>query len=145
MWRLPHRLCHGHTLPFPFGRLLTAENFYCKKENITGTPSQNASISGSLVLSSKPFSIIAGLFAGYTPLGVESCNELLDECFPKIYWSGVCLRVPLWQDKISNQYAALTSDSQDFWVIPSKRRRHHTFHKRKSGVQFSAPGNLMIR
>ncbi len=87
---------------------------YIVKADSNGIPS-GTSLSGSLVRSTKPVSVISGLTCGYVPLGTEACNELLNMELPRRLTDTIFYTAPF------SDYPAyglmFVSDVADFFAI----------------------------
>ncbi len=97
----------------PFTVLLGRGECYIVKADTSDHPS-DPSLSGSIIQSTKPVSVISGLTCGYVPVGDQSCNELLDELIGKKWWGSHFLVQPL-GDGDSGVEIVLTSD-RDFYA-----------------------------
>ena len=107
----------NHPAHIPIQITLNKGECYIVKADTFGVP-YDASLSNSTVHTSKPVSIIAALTCGYNPLGVESCDELLDEVLPKKYTDTIFYVVPLLDTLVTNT-VLFTSDTPDFFVFSS--------------------------
>ena len=83
----------GQPANVPFTVSLNPGECYIVKADIS--VDSITSLSGSTVSSSAPVSVIAGTTCGYVPLGVESCNELMDELIGKKWWGNHFFVQPL--------------------------------------------------
>lgn len=87
---------------------------YIVKADSNGIPA-GTSLSGSLVRSTKPVSVISGLTCGYVPLGTEACNELLNMELPRRLTDTIFYTAPF------SDYPAyglmFVSDVPDFFAI----------------------------
>jgi hypothetical protein len=75
----------GQAAGVPFSVVLNTGECYIVKSDISAG-NLSTTLSGSTVSSSKPVSVIVGTTCAYVPLGVESCNELMDELLGKKWW-----------------------------------------------------------
>ncbi|HEY3875686.1 MAG TPA: hypothetical protein VGM92_09430 [Candidatus Kapabacteria bacterium] len=86
---------------------------YILKADSSGEPS-DPSLSGTTISSTKPVSVISGLSCAYVPIGVESCNELLDAVIGKKWWGSHFFVQPLGNGD-DGVLLVLTSD-RDFYA-----------------------------
>jgi hypothetical protein len=75
----------GQSANKPFTIVLNAGECYIVKSDTSDQPI-STSLSGSIISSTQPVSVIVGTTCGYVPLGVESCNEIMDELLGKKWW-----------------------------------------------------------
>ncbi|MFI5264707.1 MAG: IgGFc-binding protein, partial [Candidatus Kapaibacterium sp.] len=107
----------NHPANVPITTTLNRGECYMVKADTNGLPLVT-SLSNSTVRSTKPVSIIAGVSCGYNPLGVESCDELLDEVLPMKYSDTIFYVVPL-RDSFVTNTVLFTSEVKAYFVIPS--------------------------
>jgi hypothetical protein len=104
----------NHPARVPILTTLNQGECYIVKADTSGVPYQ-VSLVNSTIHSSKPVSVIAGITCGYVPLGIESCNQMLDEILPKKITDTIFYVVPLLDTLVQNT-VLFTSDSASFWV-----------------------------
>jgi hypothetical protein len=106
---------NGKPANVPFTVTLNRGECYIVKADINDSPS-STSLVESRVSSSKPVSVIVGLTCAYNPLGVESCNELMDELIPRSAWGtefNACPLSPYGEEDI----LFFSSDVQSYTLI----------------------------
>jgi hypothetical protein len=95
----------------PFLVMLNRGECYIVKADTSDHPS-DPSLSGSIVRATKPVSVISGLTCGYVPVGIQACNELMDELIGRKWWGTHFFMQPLDVNDLGGQLV-LTS-SADF-------------------------------
>ncbi|HET6400924.1 MAG TPA: IgGFc-binding protein [Candidatus Kapabacteria bacterium] len=92
----------------PFTVMLNRGECYIVKSDTSDHPS-DPSLSGSLVRSTKPVSVISALTCGYVPVAVQACNELMDQLIGKKWWGSHFFVQPL-DPNDSGEEIVLTCD-----------------------------------
>ncbi len=104
----------NHAAGVPIQVVLNRGECYIVKADNLAAPT--TSLSNSVVHSSKPVSVIAGITCGYVPLAVESCNEMIDEVLPKKITGTTFYVVPLRDGTVENT-VLFTSDNLNFSLL----------------------------
>jgi hypothetical protein len=96
----------------PITVLLNRSECYIVKADDNSVP-LTTTLNGSTVRSDKPVSVITGTTCAYVPLGLESCNEVMDELIPKRAWGSEFYMQPM--STVNNpDVAFFTSDVMNY-------------------------------
>jgi hypothetical protein len=95
----------------PFTVMLNRGECYIVKSDTSDHPS-DPSLSGSTIHASAPVSVISGLTCAYVPVGIQACNELMDELIGKKWWGTHFFIQPLDIDDTGGQI--VLTNSSDF-------------------------------
>jgi hypothetical protein len=113
---VPSVLTLGNHKPgIPILTSLNKGECYIFKADSFGVPI-SISLTNSTVRASKPVSIVTGISCGYVPLGVQSCDEMLDEILPRKITADTFYVAPLLNGFAKNT-AYFTSDIANYFVI----------------------------
>jgi len=107
----------NHPANVPIHVSLNRGECYIVKSDITDLPFETT-LSKSIVTSTYPVSIITAISCGYNPLGIESCNEMLDEVLPRRITDTIFYVTPILGPTETN-IVLFTSETQSFWVSSS--------------------------
>ncbi len=99
----------------PFTITLDRGECYIVKADARSFPA-NTSLVESRISSDKPVSVVTGLTCAYNPLGVESCNELMDELIPRSAW-GTDFNVRTLSPFNDEDIIFITSDVKNYSVV----------------------------
>jgi hypothetical protein len=105
----------GQPASVPFTVTLNRGECYMVKAD-TGDQPFTTSLSGSTISATGPVSVIAGTTCAYVPLGIESCNEIMDEIIGKKWWGTHFFIQPL-GNLDSTSEVVITSDRPFFATI----------------------------
>ncbi|MDP4219949.1 MAG: hypothetical protein Q8896_05880 [Bacteroidota bacterium] len=114
----------NHAANVPINITLNRGECYMVKADSLGTPI-DMSLTHSTVRASRPVSVITAISCGYVPLGIESCNEMLDELLPRRITDSIFYLVPLQDVQVQNT-VVFTSDKKDFWIFGTNGSNFHT-------------------
>jgi hypothetical protein len=107
----------NHQAGVPIHVTLNRGECYIVKADTSGVP-LISSLTGSLVSSTKPVSIVTAITCAYNPLGVQSCDEILDEMLPRRITDTTFYVVPIIGPNEVNTIL-FTSESPTFWITSS--------------------------
>ena len=103
----------GQPAGVPFTTTLMRGESYIVKADSTSLPLVT-SLSGSLVSATKPVSVIAGTTCAYVEIGVQSCNEVMDESIGKKWWGSDFFVQPL--GNLDNMVEVVMSCDKQFFA-----------------------------
>ncbi len=121
----------------PFTVMLNHGECYIVKSDTSDHPS-DPSLSGSTIHSTKPVSVISGLTCGYVPVGVQACNELMDELIGRKWWGTHFFVQPL---DINDSGGQLVLTSNTDFVA---KINNNTFNSANGRLSMPFTGDLEI-
>ncbi len=121
----------NHPAGVPILTTLDRGECYIVKADINSVPA-DVSLTNSMVISSKPVSIISAVSCGYVPLEAQACNEILDEILPRKYTDTIFYVAPLRADASIQNTVLFTSDFPNFSV------------KTTNGSFFTATNGILV-
>ncbi len=127
----------GQAKNIPFSVMLNRGECYIVKADTSDLPS-DPSLSGSTIHSSAPVSVISGLTCAYVPVGIQACNELMDELIGRKWWGTHFFVQPIDPNDIGGQLV-LTSN-QDFLA----NINHSVYHSAQGRLSMQFTGSLEI-
>ncbi len=121
----------------PFTVMLNRGECYIVKADTSGHPS-DPSLSGSVIHATHPVSVISGLTCAYVPVGVQACNELMDELIGKKWWGSHFFIQPL---DLNDQGGQLVLTSNNDFVAKINANTYNSLHGRIS-MQFTGTAEI---